>query len=185
MSEINSICVYCGSQSGNSPIFEAEATVLGKSFAENDIKLVYGGGDRGIMGAVSDACRANGGRVTGIIPQFLVGFDGESNMANPEDTVIITKNMHERKQSMFEKADAFIALPGGIGTVEEIVEILTWAQLGRHTKPIAFLNTNGFWNPILELIDHMKASGFIHNPERMQTLVISDAADVVEAICSA
>lgn len=182
MSEIKSICVYCGSQEGNSPKFREEAAALGKLMAQNDIKLVYGGGDKGIMGSVSDACRDNGGNVIGVIPQFLIGFDGESNAANPQDTVIVTENMHERKQQMFEHADAFIALPGGIGTLEEIVEIMTWAQLKRHAKPIAFLNTDGFWDPMLELIDHMQTSGFLHNVDRMKPLVVNHAKDVVDVI---
>jgi len=185
MSEIKSICVYCGSQSGKSSKFVAEAIVLGQSLAENGIKLVYGGGDKGIMGAVSSACRENNGNVTGIIPRFLIGFKGETNVANPKDLVIVTENMHERKQHMFEEADAFIALPGGVGTLEEIVEIMTWAQLDRHHKPIAVLNTDGFWDPMLNLLDHMKASGFLHNSENVQPIVINNAADVVEAIRSA
>ena len=185
MHEIKSICVYCGSQSGNSPNFDAEARVLGKSLAEKNIALVYGGGDRGIMGAVSESCRTNGGQVIGIIPEFLVGFDGERNLGHDDDTIIVTKNMHERKQKMFENADAFIALLGGVGTVEEIIEILTWAQLGRHTKPTAFLNTDGFWQPMLQLFDHMKSFGFLHNADRMNPVVIDHAKDVIETLRTA
>jgi len=137
------------------------------------------------MGAVSDACRENGGSVIGVIPQFLIGYEGETNIANPKDTVIVTDNMHERKQRMFEEADAFIALPGGIGTLEEIVEIMTWAQLDRHRKPIAFLNTDGFWDPMLHLVEHMTSSGFLHHSERMKPIVINEAKEVVAKLRSA
>ncbi len=182
MTQIKSICIYCGSQPGNEPEFKEAAIALGAKLAENNIRLVYGGGSRGIMGAISKSVQDNGGEVFGIIPDFLLPKEGEWDRSANKLEIVITKNMHERKQKMFEESDAFIALPGGIGTLEEIVEIITWAQLGRHEKPIAFLNTNGFWNPMLELIEHMKTAGFIHTANKVQPIVIEQAQDVVKIL---
>lgn len=184
MTAINSICVYCGSQPGVEPEFAQAAETLGKSLAKNDIRLVYGGGSRGIMGKVSKSTQDNGGNVLGIIPKFLLPKEGEWDQSNSKLEILITENMHERKQKMFEESDAFIALPGGIGTLEEIVEIITWAQLGRHEKPIAFLNTNGFWNPMLELLDHMTKAGFIHTAGKVKPIVIDNPEDVVSKLQS-
>lgn len=182
MQPIKSICVYCGSQSGNEPEFAKAAIVLGKALAENNIRLVYGGGSRGIMGAVSQSVQDNDGHVLGIIPDFLMPKEGEWDRTSDKLEIMVTQNMHERKQKMFEQSDAFLALPGGIGTLEEIVEIITWAQLGRHDKPIAFLNTNNFWQPMLELIAHMGEAGFIHTANKVQPIVIDKAEDVISAI---
>ena len=179
MQSIKSICVYCGSQPGNEPEFIEAAKTLGTSLAKHNIRLVYGGGSRGIMGAVSQSVQDNGGRVLGIIPDFLLPKEGEWDQSSENLEIAITHNMHERKQRMFEESDGFIALPGGIGTLEEIVEIITWAQLGRHQKPIAFLNTNNFWQPMLELINHMKTSGFIHTANKVNPIVIDKAEDVI------
>ena len=181
MNKIKSICVYCGSQAGNNSIFMESAQILGESMAQNGIRLVYGGGDRGIMGAVSDAVRNNGGLITGVIPDFLIKVEGERTVDSDDEDLVITTNMHERKQKMFEEADAFIALPGGIGTLEEIVEIMTWAQLDRHTKPILLLNVNGFWDPLLELLEHMKSAGFLHHSEKLQPIVVERAEDILLA----
>ena len=185
MNKIQSICVYCGSQPGNTPEFSQAAERLGTEIATNGLNLVYGGGARGIMGSVSKAVREAGGNVTGVIPEFLLKHEGEGEIsaANPE--VIVTSNMHERKQKMFELSDAFIALPGGIGTLEELVEILTWAQLGRHEKPIALLNTNGFWNPFMELLDHMKEAGFLHTAGKIKPIVIEDTKELIPALLQA
>jgi len=158
---------------------------LGKIMAEAGVKLVYGGGSRGIMGAVSDAVRENGGKVNGIIPEFLLRHEGDGDISADDDDIVVVDSMHTRKQKMFELSDAFIALPGGIGTLEEIVEIMTWAQLGRHDKPIAYLNINGFWNPMLELVNHMKDSGFIHTANLVQPLVINKVEDVIERLNAA
>lgn len=182
MRSIKSICVYCGSQPGKAADFIKAAEILGKELATNNIRLVYGGGSRGIMGAVSQSVQDNGGNVLGIIPEFLLPKEGEWDQSSDRLEIAITHNMHDRKQRMFEESDAFIALPGGIGTLEEIVEIITWAQLGRHQKPIAFLNTNNFWQPMLELIDHMKQSGFIHTANKVTPIVINDAQDVISMI---
>ena len=138
----------------------AAATAFGKILAREGVSLVYGGGSNGLMGAVARSVHEHGGHVVGVIPEFLhareLAFKGA-------DEMVVTPDMHERKRIMFERADAFVALPGGIGTLEELIEQLTWAQLGRHKKPILFANINGFWEPLVELLDHMKEHGFIHS----------------------
>ncbi len=121
--------------------------------AENDVRLVYGGGSIGLMGAIASSVIEHGGTATGIIPEFLTAKEQPRRLAQEQ---IVTRDMHERKRTMFERADAFVALPGGLGTLEELVEQMTWAQLGRHKKPILIANINGFWNPLLVLIDHMR-----------------------------
>ncbi len=181
MSKIRFVCVYCGSSSGLGGVYTAAAYGLGRSLAENGIGLVYGGGTRGIMGAVSSGVASAGGRILGIIPRFLI--DKEAPEAPTDNTeLIVTEDMHARKHAMFEHSDAFVALPGGIGTLEEIIEIMTWAQLGRHSKPIVFANIEGFWNPMLTLLKHMKAEGFLHSLDRLRPLVVDRAEDVVSAI---
>jgi uncharacterized protein (TIGR00730 family) len=155
---------------------------LGKSIAEHGIRLVYGGGTKGIMGAVASGVLSNGGQVTGIIPDFLVDMEATRHSLGQLNELIITKDMHERKHMMFERADAFVTLPGGIGTLEEIVEIMTWAQLGRHAKPMVFANINGFWDPMLELIRHMRDQGFIHRAHLLNPLVIDEIGNIVPAI---
>lgn len=183
-SGIASICVYCGSQNGRNPAHIAAAYQLGKSMAQAGIGLVYGGGARGIMGAVADGVMENGGTATGIIPQFLVAKEAaEESLAKLTET-IITQDMHERKHAMFERADAFVTLPGGIGTLEEIIEIMTWAQLGRHAKPVVLANFDGFWDPLLTLLDHMREEGFIHTAGRVRPLVVGHADEVVPLLLS-
>ena len=179
MSQIRSICVYCGSQPGTNSRFIEAARTLGESMANNGIRLIYGGGTRGIMGAVADSVLRHGGAVTGIIPDFLV--DKESSQSDLEklSETIITQDMHTRKHTMFERADAFVTLPGGIGTLEELIEMMTWAQLGRHDKPIVLANVDGFWNPLLELINHMDDSGFIHTKSKVAPIVVDDPAEIV------
>lgn len=173
---ISKICVYCGSGPGTDPAFVEAATTLGAAMAKAGIGLVYGGGDMGMMGAVAEAVRRNGGAVTGIIPEFLLnkeraGFNG--------DGLIVTRDMHERKRKMFEMADAFVAMPGGIGTLEEIVEQMTWAQLGRHKKPILLANIKGFWDPLSALLDHMKALAFIRDGMEFEMLVADKVDDII------
>jgi len=184
MSEINSICVYCGSQKGNSPIFVEAARETGNLMAKNDINLVYGGGNSGIMGAVSSSVLESGGSVKGIIPRFLMSHEGWHRESERCET-IITDNMHVRKQLMFDNSDAFLAMPGGIGTLEEIIEIMTWAQLGRHKKPMAFLNVDGFWDPLLNLIEHMQSAGFIHSAKQLNYIVADDPHVIIDRIQSA
>ena len=175
MSQIRKICVYCGSGPGLDPDFVLAARQFGKVLASNGIGLVYGGGSIGLMGEIANAVLDNGGHVTGIIPDFLA--NREHQMRRGE--IIRTRDMHERKQLMFEHADAFVALPGGIGTLEEVVEQLTWAQLGRHKKPILFANIKSFWSPLLALIDHMRDQGFIHSAHLFHFLVCESVDDIV------
>ena len=182
MSEIRSICVYCGSSPGRTPVYLESGRALGHAIGAAGLRLVYGGGTRGIMGAVASGTMAAGGKVTGIIPRFLMNKEATAHALSHLDDLIVTEDMHERKHRMFEESDAFVALPGGIGTVEEIVEIMTWAQLGRHRKPIVFVNVEGFWNPMLTLIDHMRAEGFVHTGHLGRPLVVDRAEDVVAAI---
>lgn len=185
MKKINSICVYCGSSPGVDSSFEAAARKLGKSMAERDIRLVYGGGTHGLMGAVAGGVMENGGKVTGIIPEFLMRQERTPDAMDQIDDFIVTQDMHTRKQLMFERADAFITLPGGIGTLEEVVEMMTWAQLGRHNKPIALANLSGFWNPFITLIDHMAEGGFLHSQNKIKPLLIDNIDAIVPAIIDA
>ncbi|MDQ0454176.1 uncharacterized protein (TIGR00730 family) [Rhizobium paknamense] len=181
-SSIRSICVYCGSRPGRDPAYIAAGRALGRAIAANGLRLVYGGGTKGIMGAVAAGVLAEGGHVTGIIPEFLVDMEATRHSLGQLNELIVTADMHERKHKMFERADAFVTLPGGIGTLEEIVEIMTWAQLGRHEKPMVFANVCGFWKPMLDLITHMREEGFVHTGHKVQPLVIDDIEAVVPAI---
>src|SRR3954466_8425373 len=174
MSTLKRICVYCGSGPGSGPAFVAAARALGAILAENGIGLVYGGGAVGLMGELANAVLDRGGEVLGIIPTFLQNRE----RANMRGKVIITRDMHERKQRMFEEADAFVALPGGVGTLEEVVEQMTWAQLGRHQKPILLANIQKFWDPLCALLDHMEELQFIRPGLAVDYLV----AERVDAI---
>lgn len=165
---IRRICVYCGSGPGRDPAFAEAAEALGRDMARRGIDLVYGGGDIGLMGAVARAVLLHGGHVTGIIPEFLTRRE---NMLDAAQETIVVPDMHTRKRLMFDKADAFVALPGGIGTLEELIEQMTWSQLGRHTKPILLLDTGGFWRPLIELLAHMRESGFIRPGLELSYLV--------------
>ncbi|MER8469474.1 TIGR00730 family Rossman fold protein [Mesorhizobium sp. M1328] len=182
MNTIRSVCVYCGSSPGRDETYIKAGHLLGRSIAKSGLRLIYGGGTKGIMGAVAEGALKAGGKVTGIIPRFLINREATETALNRLDELVITDNMHERKHRMFEKSDAFVALPGGIGTVEEIVEIMTWAQLGHHRKPIVFGNIGGFWNPMLALLDHMATEGFIHTAQRVKPLVVEDPEAIVAAI---
>jgi hypothetical protein len=182
MNTIRSVCVYCGSSAGRDEAYVKAGHLLGRSLAKSGLRLVYGGGTKGIMGAVAEGALKAGGKVTGIIPRFLINKEATETALDKLDELLITDNMHERKHRMFEKSDAFVALPGGIGTVEEIVEVMTWGQLGHHRKPIVFANVKGFWDPMLALIDHMSAEGFIHTARRVNPLVVDDPEAIVAAI---
>lgn len=178
---IRNVCVYCGSSPGDDPSFVEAANELGTLLAAADIRLVYGGGDLGLMGAVAHGVLAGGGKVIGVIPEFLLSKEQPEGAERLKSAEMVTvPDMHTRKQMMFEQADAFIALPGGIGTLEELIEMLTWAQLARHTKPIAVLNTKGFWDPLIELIDHMESAGFLHNPGPARPLVCGTPTEFME-----
>ncbi len=182
MNLIRSICVYCGSSNGRDTVYSDAGYALGRSLAEAGIRLVYGGGNRGIMGAVARGTMEAGGKVTGIIPRFLMNKEATEAALSHLDDLIVTEDMHARKHAMFEKSDAFVALPGGIGTLEEIVEIMTWAQLGRHRKPIVFANIDGFWDPMLTLLDHMRGEGFVHTGHLVQPLVVGSAERIVPVV---
>jgi uncharacterized protein (TIGR00730 family) len=176
MGLIKSVCVYCGSGLGRDPRHEADARALGEALAESRVGLVYGGGGMGLMGTVAKSVLDNGGHVTGIIPDFLVNRE---LMLEEVQEHIVTHDMHERKRPMFEKADAFVALPGGVGTLEELVEQLTWAQLGRHRKPILIANINGYWEPLLAMLEHMTAHAFIRESLWVPYLIADRIEDVL------
>src|SRR3984885_1555424 len=182
MSKINTVCVYCGSGPGTNPHFIEGAKALGKVFAENNIRLVYGGGSLGMMGAVASSVLDNGGSVTGIIPDFLTLRE---NALKRVQEMIVTPDMHERKRLMFERSDAFVALPGGIGTLEELVEQLTWQQLGRHAKPILIANIAGFWEPLLGLLTHMRATQFIRPTLAIEILKAERVEDILPRLQAA
>ncbi len=152
------------------------AETLGRLMAENGLRLVYGGGSHGLMGAVARSVLSHGGHVTGIIPHFL---KNKEVMLEGAQEMIVTNDMHERKRLMFEKADAFVALPGGIGTLEELVEQLTWAQLGQHNKPILLANIAGFWKPLLVLLAHMREFQFIRAGLEVQYLVAESVPEIL------
>lgn len=173
---IHTICVYCGSGPGTNPAFIAAARQFGRILAENRIRLVYGGGAIGLMGELATSAIDNGGAVTGIIPEFLTGRE---HVLQEAQEVVVTRDMHERKRLMFEKSDAFVALPGGVGTLEELVEQITWAQLGRHRKPILIANIEGFWDPLCALLDHMRQLEFIRAGLAVDLLVADRVEDIL------
>ena len=175
MSTIKSICVYCASGRGNDPTFMDAARKFGRILAENGIRLVYGGGSVGLMGALAESVIDHGGAVTGVIPDFLVNRE---HMLLSVQERLITRDMHERKWVMFERADAFVALPGGVGTLEELVEQLTWAQLGRHKKPILALNIARFWDPLCALLEQMEKLDFIR-ANLPVTLLVADRVEEI------
>lgn len=179
---VRNICVYCGSAQGSSPNYEAAAQKLGQTMAKAGIGLVYGGGATGLMGAIASSVLANGGRVTGIIPSFLVGREG---LLPDVQECLIVNGMHERKRLMFERSDAFVALPGGIGTLEELTEQLTWVQLERHTKPVVIANIAGFWQPLLLLFAHMREHSFIQSSFEVRYLVAEKIEDILPMVESA
>jgi uncharacterized protein (TIGR00730 family) len=182
MSRIKSICVYCASGPGTNPKFAEAARGFGRILAENEIRLVYGGGSVGLMGELAMSVLDQGGTVTGVIPDFLVNRE---HMLERSQERIITRDMHERKRIMFERADAFVALPGGIGTLEELVEQLTWAQLGRHKKPILIVNIDGFWDPLCALLDHMEKLEFIRTGLTINLMVAERVEDILPKLHAA
>jgi uncharacterized protein (TIGR00730 family) len=159
MADLKSLCVYLGANTGAAPVYAKAASDLGTALAKNGVRLVYGGGAVGLMGVLARSVMENGGNVTGIIPQFL---KDREVMLREVDDLIVTADMHERKRIMFQRADAFVALPGGIGTLEEVVEVMTWAQLDQHVKPVLIVNINGFWDPLIALFERMMKEGFLH-----------------------
>ncbi len=176
MGGLRRVCVYCGSASGGDPAFEAAARTLGAALAADGIGLVYGGGGLGLMGTLARAVLEHGGHVTGIIPDFFTDSDDALREAQEH---IVVPDMHTRKMMMFDRADAFVALPGGIGTLEELVEQMTWVQLERHTKPVLIADIGGFWRPLLALLDHMRERGFIRTETEIRYLVAARAEAIV------
>ena len=176
MSKINAVCVYCGSSAGTDPAFVEAARSFGKILAAEGVRLIFGGGSIGLMGSLADAVLDHGGAVTGIIPEFLTGRERPRRLAQE---LIIARDMHERKRTMFERADAFVALPGGLGTLEELVEQMTWAQLGRHKKPILIANISDYWDPLLTLVEHMRALKFLPPALGVNFLVAQRVEDIL------
>ncbi|BAQ49706.1 MULTISPECIES: TIGR00730 family Rossman fold protein [Methylobacterium] len=179
---MRTVCVYCGSGFGTDPVFEAAARALGRHLAEAGIALVYGGGNVGLMGTVARAVLDHGGHVTGIIPDFL---KSRERMLDDVQETIVVPDMHTRKKLMFDRSDAFVAMPGGIGTLEELVEQMTWSQLGQHAKPILLLSVADFWAPFLGLLDHMRRTGFIREGLDLSYLVAEAPEQVVPMLTAA
>jgi uncharacterized protein (TIGR00730 family) len=172
------LCVYCGSSPGHNPEYVKAAQDLGTAMAKASIGLVYGGGSLGLMGETARAVIAAGGHVTGIIPEFLVS---KERMQDGVQELIVTSTMHERKMAMFERSTGFVALPGGIGTLEELAEILTWSQLKQHARPVVLCNVAGFWDGLLDLLKHMTTEGFIRSGFEVNLDVADGAAEVIPA----
>ncbi|WP_428696480.1 TIGR00730 family Rossman fold protein [Stappia sp.] len=179
---LKSVCVYCGTGEGVDPAYLQAATRLGRQLAGEGLSLVYGGGSIGLMGAVARATLEGGGSVTGIIPRFL---EEREVMMQSVSELIVTDDMHERKRTMFERADGFVALPGGIGTLEEVVEVLTWGQLGRHAKPVVLADIGGFWRPLIDLLAHMRAEGFIRPGFEIDYRIATTVEEILPALRSA
>jgi uncharacterized protein (TIGR00730 family) len=174
--KIRNICVYCGSGRGKNPLFSKAADTLGEAMASAGIGLVYGGGGNGLMGDVARSVRASGGTVTGIIPQALVARE---NPYTDVDEYVVVDNLHQRKMMMFERSDAFVALPGGLGTLEELVEQLTWVQLDFHQKPVIIANIDHYWDTLLKLFDQMSGEAFIREGLVPRYVVVDKAEDIV------
>ncbi|HUI22165.1 MAG TPA: TIGR00730 family Rossman fold protein [Methylocella sp.] len=176
---VRNVCVYCGSAQGADPIYLEAARKLGHVMAMSGVGLVYGGGATGLMGAIARSVLTSGGHVTGIIPDFLVSRE---HIPPGIQECLIVDDMHERKRLMFERADAFVALPGGIGTLEELAEQLTWVQLERHMKPVVIADIGGFWQPLLDLFAHMRARRFIQSSFEVRYLVAEKIEDILPMI---
>ena len=174
-----SICVFCGSRSGHNSAYEKAAEVLGKGFADRDWRLVYGAGDVGIMGGVAQSAQTNGAKALGVIPTHLMQREvAKTDLAN----LVITENMHERKKVMFMNSDAIVLLPGGAGSLDEFFEVLTWAQIGLHKKPIILVNTEQYWTPLATLIDHVISEGFAEATLKSYFDIVDTAEDALNVI---
>ncbi|MFQ5562830.1 MAG: TIGR00730 family Rossman fold protein [Parvularculaceae bacterium] len=174
---MKSLCVYCGSKAGDDPVFLEAARFVGREAARRGCRIVYGGGKLGLMGAAAGAARDAGGRVFGVIPDFLVELEGI--LDGVDHTVVQT--MHERKMLMFEEADAICALPGGIGTLEELIETISWARLALHQKPIVVLNVQNFWSPLKQLFEHIVERGFAPPALLKEVTFVDRPEDVIPA----
>jgi len=174
-----SVCVFCGSSSQVDARYKSAATAFGRLLAERDCTLVYGGGRVGLMGLAADAAIAAGGRVVGVIPTFLQKHEvGHTGL----DELIVTETMHDRKRIMYERADAFVVLPGGLGTLDETLEALTWAQLKLSDKPIVLVDVGGFWQPLLALIEHTMATGFARTENRSLYRIVETPEAVFDVL---
>ncbi len=176
---IKNICVYCSSSSKINPLYAEAANKLGKLLAKEDKTLVYGAGSVGLMGKLADAVLSNGGKVIGVIPQFMVDVEWHHKAITE---TVLTNTMHERKEEMAQLADAFVALPGGVGTLEELMEIITWKQLGIHAKPIVIINTNGYYDKLIELLEHAADELFMRLEHLKMWEVIDEPEQVFEAL---
>jgi uncharacterized protein (TIGR00730 family) len=179
MAAIGSVCVYCGSSMGASARYREVARALGRALATHDLRVVFGGGGIGLMGQVAEAAMAAGGQVIGVIPELLEkrekGHRGITELR-------VVASMHERKNLMFELSDAFVILPGGFGTLDEAFEMLTWRQLEMHDKPILFLNMDGYWDPLKEIVDHFIREGFVAESGRGLFAMVTRVEDVIPAL---
>ena len=179
MTEPLSVCVFCGSRFGGDPAFGKAATDLGTGLARGGMRLVYGAGDVGLMGAVAQAAQTAGGETFGVIPEHLLKWEvGKRDLS----AFVVTENMHERKKVMFMNSDAIVVLPGGAGSLDEFFEVLTWAQLGLHDKPTVLLNINGYWDPLVGLIDHVINQGFAEESLKKLFKICTSVEEAMAAI---
>jgi uncharacterized protein (TIGR00730 family) len=176
--KIAAVTIFCGSKPGNDPAFVNDANNLGRMLAKNEVTIVYGGGNKGIMGAIANASLAIGGKVVGIIPKVLLEWEAQHTGLTE---LIVTDSMHSRKLLLYEKSDAAIILPGGMGTMDELFEMLTWNNLGIHEKKVYILNTNGYYNALIQLLDTMEQQGFMYDHWRSRVIV----CDTIEAVIGA
>ena len=175
------VCVFCGSSAGSHPQYAAQMEVLGHALAEREIELVYGGGRIGLMGVIADAVLAHGGKVTGVIPESITRVEvAHSGLTE----LMVVKDMHERKATMAQLADGFIAAPGGIGTLEELFEIWTWGQLGLHHKPLGFFDVQEYYRPLHGFLDHMVRQGFVHDSHRNMAVVTDDPYQLLDRLAA-
>jgi len=181
MADIGSICIYCGSSLGHDSRFREGAATLGRLIAEAGVELIYGGANIGLMGIAADAALAAGGRVIGVMPHDLKWAELAHQGLHE---LIVVKSMHDRKRVMFERSDAFVALPGGFGTLDETFEIITWKQIGLHDKPIVLVDNDGYWKPLGALLDHVIAEGFARPEARTLFTVVESAGAVLPALAA-
>ena len=180
--KINSLAVFCGSKNGNNPVYSYQAAELGNLLAENKITLIYGGGSKGIMGAIADAVMGKGGRVIGVIPKILVDWEHQHEGITE---LIVAEDMHVRKKKMYELCDAAIILPGGYGTLDELFEMVTWNQLSIHNKPIFILNSDGFYDHLISHIHNLQQKEFLYEPVDKRIKIISNPVELLPYIQSA
>ncbi|HEY5598720.1 MAG TPA: TIGR00730 family Rossman fold protein [Kiloniellales bacterium] len=182
MAKLGALCVYCGASGRGDPAHREAAKELGRMAAERGIGIVFGGGHVGMMGAVADGALAAGGRVTGVIPRHLLVREAEHRGATE---MIVVESMHSRKERMVELSDAFCILPGGLGTLDEMFEILTWRQLALHDKPVVVLNLGGYWDPLVRLLEHLVATGYTHREHTRLWQVVARVEEVFDAVAMA